>query len=291
MDLLYIIYTYNRPKVLQECIRTLFSNNDLRPNRIVFIDDGSEKALKDALVRDAINAGNEVDFLSFGRNIGYGRVAEMGFALADMFNPRYCFFIESDYIFRKHGLDEVHDVFQSELGRNLAGIAGYSHPDFFDPGCINSRYPRELAGLYGRDNLNRSLLFKPFPFKTRFGEIRLQYVSNSCGTMYLNWRLISQMRAAFYPRMETDWLQRACDKGAQFPLLNDGVMSSGLSYYWAEYAKLQGWDTSRSAALIDVMPSIANHLSAGGLNTKLPNLEEGQTIVGSPSFPANYNEY
>jgi hypothetical protein len=291
VELLYVIYTYNRPRVLQECIRSLFTNNDLKPDRVVFIDDGSHKTLKTSLFQQVMSTDALLDMISFKQNIGYGRAAEIGFAVADMFAPRYCFFIESDYIFRKHGLDEVYDVLQSDIGRNLAGVAGYSHPDFFNADCIGTRYPQEMAALYGRDTLNRQLLFKPSPFQSRFGPIQLQYVSNSCGTMYLNWRLISQMRATFYPRMETDWIQRTCNKGASAPLLHDGIMSCGLSHFWMEYAKMQGWDTTKEAALIDIIPSVANHLCAGGINAADAALQEGQTFVGSPSFPKNYNVY
>jgi glycosyltransferase involved in cell wall biosynthesis len=289
MDLLYVIYTYNRPKVLGECLRSLFANNDRRPDRVVIIDDGSQPELKNALYTEAAQAAGAVDFLSFKPNIGYGRAAEIGFAVADMYEPQYCYFIESDYIFRKHGLDEVQDVLSSDLGQTLAGVAGYSCPDFFKPECIHEMYPRDLKNQYGQDNLNRAILFKPFGFQSRFGELQLQYTSNSCGTMYLNWRLISEMRRAFYPRMETQWIDAICCKGQPNRLLSDGHMSHGLAYFWMEYARQRGWDTQTRGALIDIMPSVANHLCAGGINGA--GWEEGQTFVGSPSFPVNYNDY
>ena len=289
MELLYVIYTHNRSAVLQECWRTLFGNNDLRPQRVVMIDDGSERPLKESLSREALNTNLLVDFFSFKENVGYARAAEIGFAAADMFNPHYCFFIESDYIFRKHGLDEVMDVLTSDAGGLAAGVAGYSHPDFFKPGETMSRYHHEMVMLHGRDNLNRDVLYKPFPFKSRYGDIQLQFVSNSCGTMYLNWTLISKIRKAFYPRMETEWIERACRKGQSNTVLDDGAMSQTLSYYWTEYAQSQGWDTSRYAALVDIIPSVANHLCGSGISAR--GTEEGQTSVGSPSFPTNYDEY
>jgi GT2 family glycosyltransferase len=197
MELLYVLYTYNRPAVLQECLRSLLFNSELQPDRVVIIDDGSERPLKESLASAVLSHGSPIDFFSFKENVGYGRAAEIGFAVADMFRPNYCFFIESDYIFRKHGLDEVIEVLRSDVGRFAAGVAGYSHPHFFDPRATNERYPQEMAVQHDRDNLNWAVLYRPFPYRSRFGEIQLQYVSNSCGTMYLNWRLISEMRQAF----------------------------------------------------------------------------------------------
>ena len=289
MDLLYVLYTYNRVEVLQECLRTLFANNDVQPQRVVIIDDGSAKHVKESLFSAAMNNDGLVDLFSLKQNVGYGRAAEIGFAVADLFQPRYCFFIESDYVFRKHGLDEVMEVLRSDVGRFTAGIAGYSHPHFFDSRNTVDRYPQEMVSQRGYDNLNRAMLYRPFPYKSRFGDLQVQFVSNSCGTMYLNWQLISEMRKAFYPRMETEWIHATCGKGKERPLLNDGIMSQTLSHFWMEYARRQGWDTNRYGPLLDIMPSVANHLSGGGINAE--GAPEGHTFVGSPSFPKRYDEY
>lgn len=69
MELLYVIYTYNRPTALQECLRTLFANNDLQPDRVVIIDDGSERPLKESLARETLNANALFDFFSWQRLI------------------------------------------------------------------------------------------------------------------------------------------------------------------------------------------------------------------------------
>jgi hypothetical protein len=182
------------------------------------------------------------------------------------------------------------DVFRSDLGRHAVGVAGYSHPDFFKREATEDRYRREIVELFGQDNLKRELLYHPFPFRTRFGDVQLQFVSNSCGTMYLNWRLIADMRRIFYPRMEKEWLHATYNKGRAARWLNDGAMSQGLSYFWMEYARLRQWDTNVYGGLIDIMPSVANHLCAGGITGNAPRLHEGETFVGSPSFPLNYNE-
>jgi hypothetical protein len=241
------------------------------------------------LARQSLVSDSAIDLISFKRNVGYGRAAEMGFAVADMYDPHYCFFIESDYIFRKHGLDELMEVFASDVGQHAAGFGGYSHPDFFAAEGLQ-RLRQEKLNRHGKDGPDWDMLYKPVRFKSSFGEIRTQFVSNSCGTMYLNWRMISEMRGMFYPRMEREWIKCTCRRDGPHAVLDDGAMSQTLAFFWNQYAVKMGWDLNKYSALLDILPSAANHLSGGGINGNF-GLREGQTHVGSPSFPQNYNEY
>lgn len=288
MNILYVIFTHNRELILQECLRTLFENNNTKPDHVAIIDDASGIPLKNKLYYNHISASISTDIFSFRNNVGYAKTFGLGLHLAELYNPNYVCLIESDYIFRKHGLDEVFEVFHSPLGSDLAGIAGYSHPDFFNKHSTDVIYPKLLEKDFGKDNLNRDILFKPFPFRSSFGDIQLQYTSNSCGTIYLNWRLIQNIRKMF-PSASQEWIDKSLNKGNINNVLNDGAFSHGLSYLWQEYQKQRNFDTDKQSALIDILPSVANHVCGDGINGK--SIKEGQTFVSSPSFPKDYNIY
>ena len=46
MKLLYVIYTHNRAKVLEQCLSSLFNKNITKPDRVLIIDDGSNLDVK-----------------------------------------------------------------------------------------------------------------------------------------------------------------------------------------------------------------------------------------------------
>ena len=114
---LYIIYTHNRQNILKECLETLFKNNETKPDRVLVIDDGSQPQLKENLFHIALNnsinsKATTIDFLSLNKNLEYGNTAELGIRMAIAYDPKYVFFIESDYVFGKNGLDLVFDIFE-----------------------------------------------------------------------------------------------------------------------------------------------------------------------------------
>ena len=121
---LYIIYTHNRQNILKECLETLFKNNETKPDRVLVIDDGSQPQLKENLFHIALNnsinsKATTIDFLSLNKNLEYGNTAELGIRMAIAYDPKYVFFIESDYVFGKNGLDLVFDIFENnEYGQN-----------------------------------------------------------------------------------------------------------------------------------------------------------------------------
>ena len=99
---LYIIYTHNRQNILKECLETLFKNNETKPDRVLIIDDGSQPQLKESLFHIALNnsinsKGTTIDFLSLNKNLGYGNTGELGIRMAIAYDPKYVFFIESDF--------------------------------------------------------------------------------------------------------------------------------------------------------------------------------------------------
>lgn len=283
--LLYIIYTHNRPNVLKHCLSTLFDNNNLKPDRILIIDDGSEINIKNALHDFSIKNSIKIpcDYLSFSPNLGYGTVAEFGFRIADIYNPEYVFFIESDYIFRAEGLDEVMEVFENtDYGKNAIGFSGYDNPDFYIESKTKQTYPQIIIEDCGEDNLNRNIMYKPFPITLKNGkQINLELVTNSCGTMYFNWKIWRKIKSDFPNEIEW-WINHSTDKHKEKRLLNDGCMSHGISWLWTKWAIKNNIDINKYAGLLNIKPSVSDHINGGGINGYIVN--EGQTFVSSPSF-------
>ena len=64
--------------------------------------------------------------------------------------------------------------------------------------------------------------------------------------------------------------------------LNDGMMSHGISWLWTKWANKNNIDTNKYAALLNIKPSVADHVNGGGINGYI--VQEGQTFVSSPSL-------
>ena len=283
MKLLYVIFTYNRPKILNECLRTIFSKNSTLPDKLLFIDDGSEGTLKMSLLKAQIGSSIPTDIFSFNPNNGYGPSFEFAFRAVEVYNPEYVFFIESDYIFAQNGLDMVMDIFENtDVGRNAVGFSGYDNPDFHVEHKTTHEFPPLMIKDCGEDNLNRSIMYKPFKHTTKFGEIDLEFVSNSCGTMYLNWSKVVKFKE-LYPKEYELWINGVVLKNEANRLpINDGMLSHGIGWLWNKWAIQRGIDREKYAALLNIRPSIANHINGGGINGGI--VPEGATFVTSPTW-------
>jgi hypothetical protein len=289
MKLLYVIYTHNRAKVLEQCLSSLFNKNITKPDRVLIIDDGSNLDVKNSLYEfSLVNSLNiPIDFFCINKNVFYGVAAEFGFRMASVYDPKYVFFIESDYIFNKNSIDSIMDIFENnEYGKNCVGFAGYDGPDFYKKEHTDKIYPEILRTDYGEDNLNRSIMYKPFDIETKFGKKQLELVSNSCGTMYFNWEKLKLLKQDF-PNEFENWILRVTEKispraaGAKRSL-SDGIMSHGISWLWTKWAIKNNIDTNKYAALLNIKPSVADHINGAGINGYI--VGEGQTFVGSPSW-------
>jgi hypothetical protein len=288
MNLLYIIYTHNRGNILKQCLDTLFNNNKTKPDRVLIIDDGSEPQLKDDLFRfslsNSINSKTTaIDFLSLNKNLGYGNTAELGIRMAIAYDPKYAFFIESDYIFSKNGIDIVLDIFENnEHGKNAIGFSGYDNPDFYKPSHTEKIFKEIIMYDCGEDNLNRDIMYKPFDIETKYGQKKLEFVSNSCGTMYFNWSKMKTIKEEFPAEFEK-WIHFTTERYKKEKRnLNDGMMSHGSAWMWAKWAEKNNIDTNKYAGLLNVKPSIANHINGAGINGHI--VKEGESFVGSPSW-------
>jgi len=285
MKSLYIIYTHNRPNILSQCLSSLFEMNDVRPSRVLIIDDGSEIETKNSLYHFTISNSNKIpmDLLSFSPGLGYGTVAEFGLRMADIYDPDYAFFIESDYVFRKNGLDEVIEIFENtDFGNNAVGFSGYDNPDFYLKDKTSITFPKIIVEDCGEDNLNRDIMYKPFELTLKNNKkINLEFVTNSCGTMYFNWKIWKKIKEQFPKEIEW-WIKHTTDHQKQKRNLNDGCMSHGISWLWTKWAKENQIDTNKYAGLLNIKPSVANHINGAGINGYI--VSEGQSFVGSPTF-------
>lgn len=284
--LLYVIYTHNRPNVLNESLTSLFTNSETKPNRVIIIDDGSTIEIKNSLYEFCLKNSNKIpiDYFSINKNVYYGVAAEFGIRMTQVYDPKYVFFIESDYIYGKNSIDIIMDIFENnEYGQNCLGFAGYDGPDFYKKEQIENIYPQIIVNDCGEDNLNRNILYRPFDIETKYGKRQLELVSNSCGTMYFNWSKMKEIKKQFPLEFE-NWINVTTDKHKDKRNLNDGMMSHGSSWLWTKWANLNNVDTKKYGALLNIKPSIANHINGGGINGYI--VGEGQTFVGSPSWQA-----
>lgn len=290
MELLYVIFTYTRPKVLKVCLDSLFGNNQLRPDKIVIINDCGTQEIRDSLYQ--FTKDNKIDYYCLNQNLGYGRIFEMGINIAETYEPKYCYFLESDYYFAPNGLDKVNDIFRNnEYGQNSLGWSGYDNPDFVLKNKVDTTFHEILIDNFGDDNLNWNILYKPFLQSTAFGDVYLEHCSNSCGDMYFNWQMMMEIKREFPVEYQL-WKDRTCDKhkvGARN--LSDGAESSGAWWLWDKYAKKHCIDRDKYSALLNIKPSVANHLNSGAdsINGRLIS-EECKTFVGSPTIDKTVDE-
>lgn len=286
MKSLLILFVYNREKILKKCLESLFNNTEHRFSEVLFVNDGSSPQLTNNLnafvLQNYENPETRFSQITFTKNNGYGTVAEFALNFAIIRDPEFLFFVESDYLFAKNGLDKVIDIFENtEFGKNCFGFSGYDNPDFYKDEKVNGDFLKIIYQDCGEDNLNRSIMYKPFLLKTKYGQIDLEFVSNSCGTMYFNWALVSKIREQF-PSEFQFWIDKITDKGKSRRLLNDGMMSHGGSWLWNKYAIKNGINRNKFCALLNIKPSIANHVNGGGINGHI--VAEGAGFVDSPTW-------
>lgn len=294
--ILYIIFTHNRPKALGVCLESIFNRNETRPDRCLIIDDGSDAGLKKELMDLSLRA--KFDYFSINPNVFYGRAFEMGLKLCEAINPKYVFFIESDYEFRQNGLDQVLDVLENtEYGRKALAVSLTDHPDYENLDKINNVFPRlaEENGLIETRDFTR--MYKPFDYNGKYGRIKVEFVSNTCGCVVFSWQKMAFFKEEYLDKYNY-WFDKSVDKGKEKRCLNDGCLSIGAALMWQEYYKdigfsplVDGTVTENCGAILNIKPSVGQHYCSGGINGKLSGFEELSTFVGSPSWGLTIEEY
>lgn len=297
MKLLYIYLTYNRPTVLNDCLRTTLGNTSIAPNEAWILDDCSEPQIQADLARFAISNRNHIqlNLVLNQKNFGIGYQFEMAYQLMKMKNPEYVFFIESDYIFRQEYMEDCMAVF--EANPNCIAIPGTSHPDMYNREKTHTLFPNLMREQFPEDVEGREHMYKPFQLETSRGKISVQGASNSCGCHIFAWKRFQQLMSGLgqYWIMDGEfsrpidsywaWMERAFNKheNGDRRYASDQHLSSTLTWYWYEWAKLKGLDLTVNFPWLDICDSsIGQHLCALGINGHLPGIKEGQTFVGSP---------
>lgn len=294
MKTLAVVFAYNRPQMLWHCLRSLYEHTETLPDQILVIDDGSTDPLV-ASVIDAVETRfgdrTSLAILRKTKNAGFSDSARIAFALAHEINPERLYLIESDYLFAGGGLDAVGDVLENtEEGRNCFGIAGYDHPDFSRPLHRELDYPAQMIAQVGSDNVNRRALWQPFPLTGQRKTYVAERVSNTCFSCYLNWRRLADVASV----MPCVWgvIERAATPRPieGFPasagyaaagVVDDAMLSNGLNLTWNRWAKAEGIDRERFACWLNLNPSVATHVSGGGMHS---GMDELTSDAHSPSW-------
>lgn len=289
MELLYVIYTHNRPAILKECLRTLFENTEVRPDECVIIDDNSEFGTKGGLFRFAAESSKyfPINFIGFNSPQGYGVTAEAGLRYIQWRNPNFTFVVESDYVFRKGYMEEALAVMKA-CPSSLA-LSAYNNPDFSDLSKTEEMFPRIMKEDFGSDLARREFLHKPRFIDTELGKIQIQFTTNSCGSFLLNWKNIRELIIK-YPEIQETVFDRSCNKqpGGNRRFFGDGPFSHGLSHYWyIDKIFHNNANFETEGAWVDICDwSIGQHCNGAGINGGI--VPEGATFVGSKTWSNEY---
>lgn len=290
MNSLLILFCYNRPTILSECVKTLFGNTEYQFDEVLLIDDGSRpdviSAISQFIVAQRENKRTKFSLMTFGKNQGYSYAAEFAFKYTLWRNPKYLFFIEQDYVFRKGWAEEAIAVL--EASPKTVAISGYSNPDYYDKSKTDEMFQKIIEDELGHDPCKREFMHKPFKLSTSVGDIEVQGTSNSCGTCIVNWQnmlALDDMYKSFWKSV----IERACNMHPGGNRLNygDGPFTHGISFYW--YNKYKDVDFEKEFPWLDICDySIANHINGGAESINGKIVPEGTTFVSSPKWSNEY---
>lgn len=296
MKILYVLYTFNRPQILKQCLDTCFGNTTIAPSNVLVIDDASELGMRKGLFEFCTD--NSVDFpinfLNLNRNMGIGYTFELGHLYTKFIEPDVVIYVETDHIFRKGWLEDALAVLIAKP--NTCAIPIYSNPDYYDKSKTEEMFGRITRDDFGVDLAKREYLHKPFKLKTVVGEIEVQGTDHSCGSFILNWNKVSELMTK-YPEMQTKVFDRAFNKhNGDRKNAGDGPLSGGISWYWYKdiedkraSGEITDFDYFTNAPWLDVCDfSLANHINGGGKNGWIK--PEMTTFVGSPKWSDAYLE-
>lgn len=278
MQILAFVFCYNRPKVLQDCINSIFGSSSIIPSEIVFVDDGSSSEVVDILLSTRLKYAQTTNISIWlkGKNLGFSDSAVKALNYARWRNPDYLFFIEADYVFERCAFDLIINTFQNTPQGSLAlGIVGADAPYAARNDVRTLVFPQEMIRQIGEDNVVRTALYKPVSVFMGTKKYHIELHSNTCWTCYLNWQNIKRV-AAYHPEIEA-YLDRACApiEDLHYPtskiyrdkrVVDDGMLSHTLSFFWNRWAITNRVNRNVYGAWLNVMPTLAIHHSEGGMH-------------------------
>lgn len=303
MKTLFVYLTYNRPKVLEQCLATSLGNTSVPIDEAWIVDDGSERAIQANITNFALQNRDRlpINLVLNQKNYGIGWNFEMAYNIMRIKDPEYICFLEADYIFRKGWLEDCMAVF--DAAPYTVAILGTSHPDCYDRQKTHGLFPKLMMEQFPKDVAGREYMYQPFGLETSRGKISVQGASNSCGCSIFAWQRFKKIlqeldslkgeEVGYYEREYWRWMDRAFNKqaGGDRRYASDQHFSgtvTGLWYEWAEALK-QDFDLSKNFPWLDICDySIADHKCALGINGMVPGMKEGDTFVGSPVWNEKY---
>lgn len=298
MDTIGIILTYQRPKVLSQCLNTLLNNTGVRYKELYLLDDCSDPDIQQALFNTAKDLSKNycpTHLFLAGENRGIGYAFETAYSIMRSLEEDCVVgFVESDYIFRKGYLEDVLAVF--EATEYTLSVAGVDHPDMVMRAKTHGTFVDLMVEQFGRDLKSREWLYQEFDLNTSRGPIRCRPVSNSCGSQWINWgrlkKMFKEMKAVKAEKEYWKWMERAFHKNGTGDrrYASDAHMSGTLSMMAEDWIVSKvGGDIKNNFGMLSISDfSIAEHLCALGINGMLPGLKEGDTFVYSPTWDNKY---
>jgi glycosyltransferase involved in cell wall biosynthesis len=89
MNILYIVLTYERPKITSICLNTLLNNSSVLPSELAIFDDGSSYEMQQKILSFANENKNSLNISTHfrNRNGGVGLAFEEAYELIKRRNP------------------------------------------------------------------------------------------------------------------------------------------------------------------------------------------------------------
>ena len=298
MDLMFIIFTFNRPKALAECLRTVISNTSIRPDSMFILDDGSDVTLQTNLANFCLENKNQKSNLSVylnGYNRGVGHQFQLAYSLIKQYSPKIVFLVEGDYYFRKSYIEDCLALFESMP--TCIAIPAMDHSDMRKPEKYNGIFVDLMKEQFGEDIEGRQYMYRNFEVDTTEGKMEVFGCSNSCGAQILHWERINKFIFDDLGAEQEYWkhMDRGFHVGRDRNRASDAHMSCTHSYLWEKWAIKNNVDLTKNFGYINILPSLSFHACNQGLNGMLdPKIfPEGGDFSGvnSGTFPKDYNNW
>lgn len=299
LDLMYIIFTFNRPKAASICLNSLLNNTKVRPNEIWLLDDSSEVEFQQNLHNFALqNSTKEcpINICQMGKNYGIGWAFGNAYRIIQWKDPKICGILESDYAYRGEWAEDVLATF--DASENTIAITS-DHIDMYNKEKYTNEFSQIMIKEFGEDIPNRGDYYKEFDLDTERGKITVKAPTNSCGNHFLHYHrlgsMLTQLDLGKPVKEHWNWFWNRIRKGCSgddgtFWSASDGIISSTYTYFHSKWMKSKGLDLSKNFPWLVPLPSIAEHLASGGRNGNV-GLPDGTTFIHAPSFPDDWQTW
>jgi hypothetical protein len=290
MNIAFVYFSFNRLSILKESLRTSLSNTNIKPNHIYIFDDHSNEECQNYL-KNFKEKNKELNItLNINQeNIGYAANYRKCFDILKNENFDYIFFLETDYIWRKGYLEECIELLEME--QDSVAVCGSSFKEFYEKEKCITWFANVTKQQFGKDVSNRPALYTSKILKLKSYNMTIQYGTHSCGTFLFN-------KKRFFNNLNEDqksrfWviMQEATKVINNKSVINDGMITGGISILWDEYLNLKHKGNSfEKSAFIDIIDYVIGvHIEGGGINGS--DNPEGYTRYFPDKFPKKYDSF